>query len=245
MSTLPATPSEAKKIGSKYYFTGIPCKRGHVSKRRTSNAGCTECQKEMALWRFRNIPKVREQNKAYKQTNEYKQKEEARRLKKITYRVVKQNIDVSGISCEAERKRVYAKLYARNNKERIKAQSNKPERKEKRKNYVREWMRERSKTEQGKAEQFMRKCIYRCLDQKTERASAALGYKPSDLIKHIQEQFESGMTWENHGVWHIDHIKPISAFLKEGVTCPKTINALANLRPLWACENLSKGDKHE
>lgn len=48
------------------------------------------------------------------------------------------------------------------------------------------------------------------------------------------------MTWENWGEWHIDHIKPVAQFIREGITCPKQINALSNLRPLWAHDNLSK-----
>lgn len=41
---LPKTPVEAKAAGSKYYFTGIACKRGHVAPRQTSNAVCAECR---------------------------------------------------------------------------------------------------------------------------------------------------------------------------------------------------------
>jgi len=39
---LPATRAEAKKIGSKYYFTGQPCKHGHIAVRKTKGA-CIEC----------------------------------------------------------------------------------------------------------------------------------------------------------------------------------------------------------
>lgn len=41
----PRTRVEAKASGSKYYFTGEPCKRGHVAKRLTKGT-CTECMKE-------------------------------------------------------------------------------------------------------------------------------------------------------------------------------------------------------
>jgi len=43
--TLPATRAEAKALRVPYYFTGEPCKNGHVSKRKTSNSGCHECKK--------------------------------------------------------------------------------------------------------------------------------------------------------------------------------------------------------
>ena len=41
---LPTTREEAKKTGSKYYFTGQPCKHGHVAPRKTKGA-CIECLK--------------------------------------------------------------------------------------------------------------------------------------------------------------------------------------------------------
>lgn len=43
MDILPSTPKAAKEIGSPQYFTGIPCKRGHVAPRNTRNATCSVC----------------------------------------------------------------------------------------------------------------------------------------------------------------------------------------------------------
>lgn len=43
-STLPKTREEAKRTGAKYYFTGQPCKHGHVAPRKTKGA-CVECIK--------------------------------------------------------------------------------------------------------------------------------------------------------------------------------------------------------
>lgn len=44
-SQLPKTRAEAKAIGAKYYFTGEPCKNGHVEPRKTKGA-CLGCLKE-------------------------------------------------------------------------------------------------------------------------------------------------------------------------------------------------------
>lgn len=41
---LPKTRAEAKETGSKYYFTGQPCKHGHIAARKTKGA-CLECLK--------------------------------------------------------------------------------------------------------------------------------------------------------------------------------------------------------
>jgi hypothetical protein len=65
-----------------------------------------------------------------------------------------------------------------------------------------------------------------------------LGYSADELKNHIEEQFCEGMNWENHGEWHIDHIKAVSKFDKD--TDIKIVCSLENLQPLWAKENLSK-----
>jgi len=40
---LPASKEDAKSIGSKHYFDGIPCKNGHIEKRRTKCKSCIQC----------------------------------------------------------------------------------------------------------------------------------------------------------------------------------------------------------
>jgi 5-methylcytosine-specific restriction endonuclease McrA len=41
---LPKTRAEAKAVGAKYYFTGVPCKHGHIAARKTKGA-CVDCLK--------------------------------------------------------------------------------------------------------------------------------------------------------------------------------------------------------
>ena len=43
-TNLPKTRAEAKATGAKYYFTGEPCKHGHIAPRKTKGA-CVECLK--------------------------------------------------------------------------------------------------------------------------------------------------------------------------------------------------------
>lgn len=43
-ANLPKTRAEAKSTGAKYYFTGDPCKHGHIAPRKTKGA-CIECLK--------------------------------------------------------------------------------------------------------------------------------------------------------------------------------------------------------
>jgi hypothetical protein len=44
-SGLPSSKKEAKKLGSKYYYTGKPCKNNHLSPRRRSTGNCMQCQR--------------------------------------------------------------------------------------------------------------------------------------------------------------------------------------------------------
>lgn len=70
-----------------------------------------------------------------------------------------------------------------------------------------------------------------------------VGYTVDDLMRHLERQFLKGMTWENYGpVWHVDHIVADADFAYETPECPdfKAAWALANLRPLWANDNLKK-----
>lgn len=68
-----------------------------------------------------------------------------------------------------------------------------------------------------------------------------LGYTAAELRRHIERQFTEGMSWCEMGdAIHIDHIIPVAKFVKEGVTDPKVIHALSNIRPMWAVDNRKK-----
>ncbi len=84
--------------------------------------------------------------------------------------------------------------------------------------------------------------------RKTERTHKMLGYGQEEFDHCLEGQFEPWMNWMNRGhydatrpTWHIDHIRSIASFEQAGITDPKVINALSNLRPLLAIDNLRKG----
>ena len=59
-SDLPRTREAAKDLGLKRYFTGKPCKRGHVATRYTSNSACVPCSvATIAAWQAANPDKLR------------------------------------------------------------------------------------------------------------------------------------------------------------------------------------------
>ena len=71
-----------------------------------------------------------------------------------------------------------------------------------------------------------------------------LGCSIDDFKRHIEKKFSKGMNWENHGEWHLDHIKPISKFnLEDKIEREKCFH-YSNLQPLWAKKNLTKSNKY-
>ena len=74
-----------------------------------------------------------------------------------------------------------------------------------------------------------------------------LDFTKVELIAHLESLFTDGMSWENMGEWHIDHIRPIASFNYDSTDHPefKECWALENLQPLWATDNMSKGSLWE
>lgn len=68
-----------------------------------------------------------------------------------------------------------------------------------------------------------------------------LGYTLDDLKEHLERQFQPGMSWENYGAWHVDHVRPCCSFDQLDPKQFAECWSLGNLQPLWARENLVKG----
>jgi hypothetical protein len=135
-----------------------------------------------------------------------------------------------------------SKLYYLENKEEILARNK--EWSNKNKEYHRELNRENSKKwlKENPHVVVWRQILYRTIKKfnKTKESSTIemLGYSAIDLKCHIESLFEEGMSWENWGEWHIDHIKPLATFDID--TQVNIVNSLNNLRPLWAQDNLRR-----
>lgn len=81
---------------------------------------------------------------------------------------------------------------------------------------------------------------------KAERTFKLLGCSVKQLMKHLESKFIHGMTWNNYGAgWHVDHIKPCSAFDLTDPEQQKECFHYTNLQPLWARDNWSKGSYYE
>lgn len=83
-----------------------------------------------------------------------------------------------------------------------------------------------------------------CLKGRKAGASweSLLGYTLSELMGHLEARFVEGMSWENYGEWHIDHIRPVASFTFSTATDDdfRQCWSLGNLQPLWAIDNARK-----
>ena len=94
-----------------------------------------------------------------------------------------------------------------------------------------------------------RTAIYQVLKesnvQKNGHYFEILKYTPDELIVYLENQFTEGMTWDNYGQWHVDHISPISLHNINEIGDDEFMKcwSLSNLQPLWADENIRKSNK--
>jgi len=74
-----------------------------------------------------------------------------------------------------------------------------------------------------------------------------VGYTVAELKKHIENQFVTGMSWENYGsAWHIDHKVPKSWFNYTSMSDEEFRRCwgLDNLQPKFAIDNMRKGGRY-
>ena len=104
-TNLPKTRQEAKATGAKYYFTGEPCKHGHVAPRKTKGA-CVECMK------------IEWQQAAEKRADyfrEYNRREDVKDRKNEWYEANREQVIQAAATRPLEVKRVYQKAWKERN----------------------------------------------------------------------------------------------------------------------------------
>ena len=77
---------------------------------------------------------------------------------------------------------------------------------------------------------------------KSARTQMLIGCSVPGLLGYLEEQFQPGMSWENYGEWHVDHIRPCSSFDLTDPAQQLLCFHYTNLQPLWAKDNFKKGD---
>ena len=164
-------------------------------------------------------------------------------------------------------KKIADKKWRDNNKEYLSNKSKKwtEENKEHRKQYLKEYReknidkirktkrdyeRNRKSTDPlYKLISNFRTAIYQVLKESNVEKNKSyfdiLGYTPEELIIHLEKQFKDDMTWDNYGVWHVDHKLPITSFDIQEMGDEEFMKCwcLDNLQPMWGEENIRKSNK--
>jgi hypothetical protein len=78
---------------------------------------------------------------------------------------------------------------------------------------------------------------------KAETTLTLVGCSLDSLIEHLESLFVEGMTWQNTGEWHVDHITPVASFDLSDPEEQRRCFHWTNLQPLWGEDNLKKGWK--
>jgi len=174
-----------------------------------------ELSKKNKQYWAENAERISEQRKQYYQEN----KERLSEQKKEYYQENREQI------LEEKRK------YREENREHMREMKNKR-------------YHERLKTDKlFEIKESIRKCIYGKIKNKKFTTCEILGCDYETLKVHIENQFQEGMTWDNHGQfgWHYDHIIPSSSAKTEEELYQ--LNHYTNFQPLWWRDNLSKNTK--
>ena len=276
---------EAKEKGLKRYFTGIPCKDGHIAERYTKWGHCSECKrllrrknrrdkgKNPAFHKYRprfklicygcNKEIIRQGQKLISGalvcmiSDTYKERNYcSTRCQQVWYRE-------TGKKNEAKRRR-YAENPAERDKLKAKAkiwrEENKGKKKEMDKQYYknnrekvnaykRNWGKNRRDTDyEWRLTSSLRWRLWYALSGrlKTAHTLEFLGSEISEVVVHLEEQFQEGMSWDNykHEGWQVDHIRPCNSFDLNEVDQQFVCFNWRNLQPMWGVENMSKQDDY-
>ena len=145
-------------------------------------------------------------------------------------------------SIDVERKRKVSKEWKAKNKAKISAQS---------KEYAKGYRERRNKLDRERrktdpmyrlivnSRRRVRYLLNNKSLSKNKSTEKIIGCSYSEYKKHLEKGFTEGMTWNNYGEWHIDHIIPLSSAETESEIYD--LLNYENTQPLWAIDNLKKG----
>jgi hypothetical protein len=111
LTTLPKTRKEAQSLKAMHYFTGEPCKHGHIAARKTKGA-CVDCLK--VEWRAQAATRA-----DYFST--YNRREEVKEAKHDWYQANKEQVILAANTRPAEVKREYRNTWKENHKVQVRA----------------------------------------------------------------------------------------------------------------------------
>ena len=77
--------------------------------------------------------------------------------------------------------------------------------------------------------------------KKNSKTQEIIGCSFDNFKLYLESLFMDGMSWENQGKWHLDHIIPISS--AKSVEEIIKLNHFSNYQPLWEIDNIRKSNK--
>jgi len=211
---------------------------------------CKECEKKRKQqYRDKNRDRLNESARKWRKDNPEK-------YKKTIERYLEKNPNMSS----KERTKKYREniewreKFKKSRKEHYKKNIEKE--REKRKNYYydnkiferkknNEWKKNKLKTDPlERIKKNIRNRIREYLtgNNKSRRTFDIVGLDKEKFKSYIENKFTEGMSWENYGKWHLDHIKPL--YLSEDEEDLIKLNHYTNLQPLWSEDNLKKNRKY-
>ena len=212
---LPKSPSEAKAAGASQYFTGKPCKHGHVAARRLRDRGCVACDVDK---RRKHYHRDRE---AYL-TKQRARQEANRGLLRAASKRWRENNTVAVKAYAAEYRAANRKSLADADRERRAASP------EKYKALAKAW----NERNRGR-----RNALTAARAAHVKRATPGW-LTADDKAKIVAVYNEAARLTRETGVPHqVDHIVPLRGREVSGLHVP------ANLRVITAAENAGKKNK--
>lgn len=218
----------ALEKGLKHYFTGKPCKRGHLSVRGVNKWNCLECDRcQKTAERLRDPERVRANEKRTRTKN---QKAVGARIKDWQQRNPHKMAE-----------------YAQNQQAKIQTDPAYAEKRVALRNAW--WKKQRTDGTATAVANNLRCRLNNALKAKKKDKLHNLnflnGCSIEELCSHLESLFQEGMTWENwsRDGWHIDHIRPCASFDLTDSAQQRECFHYTNLQPLWAADNIRKSDK--
>jgi len=214
---------EEKPATPEYFIRTTRIKSGLISQ-------CKSCNKKYREEYYEeNREKVKAQSKKYREENpEYHKKYYEK---------------------NPEKKRAHQKKWREENPEQI-SERMKKRREENREKILAYRRRQYRENPIFRLLNNMRTGLRHCLAgvRKNSRTMQYVNMTPDELMDYLEGRFAEGMTRDNYGKWHVDHIRPLASFDFTGPDSEEQLHMAwnyTNLQPLWATDNISKGAKYE
>jgi len=253
---------DAIALGFVTYFTGKPCKQGHIAERYVITRNCVNCAKENSKRQYCNLAKdglteaqlcsKKLAQKVYRKINREKLRQ-ANKIynkfsdkKRVYYKTHLEKIKATSrarYAANPEERNRAMKIWYKNNLDKVR----KTRKIWKKKNPT--WKNDYHR------KLYLENILYRLvilmrssitraiksIGKKSQRTMAYVGCTPNKLANYLESQFKEGMAWENIGVvWEIDHI---IAFCTVDCADDEELKRVAhytNLQPLFVEEHKKK-----